>query len=133
MKHKLTSEEARELSKLFRTLSVTLGDYRFDHWTTLTRHQRQALEDTEWSLLNAASDMTTMAVGLTLDESMASFEYLKQSTSKAHKAIKKLNTVRKVIQVGTSAVGLAAAIMSKDVGAIAKNAKALVKAATAKA
>jgi len=47
--------------------------------------------------------------------------------------VKTLNDVRKVITVATASVGLAAAIVSKDPGAIAKNAKAVFDAATASA
>ena len=49
----------------------------------------------------------------------------------AEKAVKTLKEVRKVITIATAAVGLAAAIASKDPGAIAKNAKAVLDAATA--
>ena len=131
MSQKLTSKEALELSKAFHSLSVSLSNYRFENWDTLTKNQRQTIEDSEWSLLNGASDMTTLAVGLVLDESKESFEGLKRSTNKAKKAIKTLETVSKVIKVATTAVVLAAAVMSKDPGAIAKNSLALFKAATA--
>ena len=131
MPKKLTSDQALELSKIFRSLSIALGDYRLARIKTLTKHQSQTIEDAEWSLLNHASDMTTMAVGLALDESTISFEKLQKSTAKAKKAVKTLKTVRKVIKVATNAISLAAAVMSKDPGAIAKNAQALLKAATA--
>src|SRR5215472_1161517 len=121
----LTSDDAFALSKSFRDLSVALGDFRFAHWNTL--------EDEEWSLLNSASDMITKAVGLTLDESQAGAARLKSATASAQKAVKTLNDVRKIITVATASVGLAAAIVSKDPGAIAKNAKAVVDAATANA
>ena len=46
--------------------------------------------------------------------------------------MKTLKEVGKVINVATAAVALAAAIVSKDPGAIAKNSKAVFDAATAK-
>ncbi|HQU28591.1 MAG: hypothetical protein KC563_06395 [Nitrospira sp.] len=127
----LTSTDALELSKQFRDMANDLGNYRFDHWSSLTPTQKRDLEDEEWSLLNAASDMTTKAVGLALDESEITFQSVKSSVGKAKKAIKKLEKVGEVIKVATATVGLAAAIMSKDPGAIAKNAKLVVEAATA--
>jgi len=129
----LTSDDAFALSKSFRDLSVALGDFRFAHWNTLSESDRTTLEDEEWSLLNSASDMITKAVGLTLDESQAGVARLKSATASAQKAVKTLNDVRKIITVATASVGLAAAIVSKDPGAIAKNAKAVVDAATANA
>ena len=129
----LTSDDAFALSKSFRDLSVAIGDYRFSHWNTLSAADRTTLENEEWSLLNAASDMITKAVGLTLDESQAGVARLNGAAATAQKAVKTLNDVRKVITVATASVGLAAAIMSKDPGAIAKNAKAVFDAATATA
>ena len=129
----LTSDDAFALSKSFQDLSVALGDFRFAHWNTLSESDRTTLEDEEWSLLNSASDMITKAVGLTLDESQAGVARLKSTTASAQKAVKTLNDVRKVITVATASVGLAAAIVSKDPGAIAKNAKAVFDAATASA
>ena len=129
----LTSDDAFALSKSFRDLSVAIGDYRFSHWNTLSAADRTTLENEEWSLLNAASDMITKAVGLTLDESQAGAARLNSAAASAQKAVKTLNDVRKVITVATASVGLAAAIMSKDPGAIAKNAKAVFDAATATA
>ena len=127
---KLTSEEAFELSRQFRELSVELGNVRFSKWKELSPAQRRTIEDSEWSLLNASSDMITSAVGIVLDETETSFRTLQGSTNKAKRALQTLKTVRKVINVATAAVGLAAAIISKDPGAIAKNAKGLFDAAT---
>jgi len=127
---KLTSEEAFELSRRFRELSVALGNVRFSRWKELSPAQRRTIEDAEWSLLNASSDMITSAVGIVLDETETSLQTLQDSTNKARRAIRTLKTVRKVIKVATAAVGLAAAIISRDPGAIAKNAKGLFDAAT---
>lgn len=127
----LTSAEAFALSQWFRDLSNELASYRTRAWNTLSDDQRQSLEEAEWKLLNAANELTTAAVGLTLDESEASFERLRESTERAKGAVKTLQTVRKGINVATAAVGLAAAILSKDPGAIGKNAKSLYDAATA--
>jgi hypothetical protein len=127
----LTSDDAFALSKSFRDLSVSIGDFRFAHWNTLSETDRKTLEDEEWSLLNASSDMVTKAVGLTLQESEGGAKKLQGAAASAQKAVKTLNNVRKVIEVATASVGLAAAIVSKDPGAIAKNAKAVLDAATA--
>jgi len=125
----LTAQEAFDLSKQFRDLAVTLGNYRFANWQTLTPTQRRDIEDEEWSLINASSDMITKAVGLALDESKSSLKAIKKSVSKAKGAIKKLKKVKQIISVAAAAVGLAAAIVSKDPGSIAKNAKLVLDAA----
>ena len=125
----VTSAEAFALSQWFRDLSIELGNYRTKEWNNLSESQRQSFEDAEWKLLNAANEFTTAAVGLTLDESEASLGKLKECTEQAKEAVKTLQTVRKAINVATAAVGLAAAILSKDLGAIGKNAKSLYDAA----
>jgi len=127
----LTSDDALALSKSYRDLSVAIGNFRFKNWNTLSEADRKALEEKEWALLNASSDMVTKAVGLTLDESDAAAKKVQGAAATAEKAVKTLKEVRKVITIAAAAVGLAAAIASKDPGAIAKNAKAVLDAATA--
>jgi hypothetical protein len=125
----LTSDDALALSKSYRDLSVAIGDFRFKNWNTLSEADRKALEEKEWALLNASSDMVTKAVGLTLDESEAAAKRVQGAAATAEKAVKTLKDVRKVITIAAAAVGLAAAIASKDPGAIAKNGKAVLDAA----
>lgn len=127
----LNAKDAFELSKQFRDLAINLGNYRFANWNILTPTQRHDLEDEEWSLLNSSSDMTTKAVGLALEESESTVQSITSSVGKAKRAIKKLEKVGEVIKVATAAVGLAAAIVAKDPGAIAKNAKLVIDAANA--
>jgi ribosome maturation protein Sdo1 len=125
----LTSQEAFDLSQQFRDLAINIGNYRFANWQTLTPTQRRDIEDEEWSLINASSDMITKAVGLALDESETSVDSIKKSIKKAKSAIKKLEKVSQIITIAAAAVGLGAAIVSKDPGAIAKNAKLVLDAA----
>ena len=122
----LTSADALSLSKSFRDLSVAIGDFRFAHWDALGEANRKLLENEEWSILNASSDMVTKAVGLALDSSDPAAAKVQGA-----KAVKTLKDIAKVTGVATATVGLAAAVVSKDPEAIAKNAKAVFDAATA--
>lgn len=122
---KLTSKEAFELSKSLRDISVAIGDYRFEKWDDLSESQRRTLEKAEWSLLNSSSDVLTSAVDLVLDETQWGYDRLKELTNSAKETLKHLAAIRKAIGTATAAASLAAAIISKDVGAIAKNAEAL--------
>jgi len=124
----LTAQEAFDLSKQFRDLAITLGNHRFSNWQTLTPTQRRDIEDEEWSLINASSDMITKAVGLALDESKSSLKLIKKSVRKAKSSIKKLKKVKQIIYIAAAAVGLGAAIVSKDPGSIARNAKLVLDA-----
>ena len=127
----LTSDDAFDLSESIRGIAVALGDYRFKTWDSLSPKDRQALEDAEWSLLDASSNIRTQAVGLVLDETQTSVAKLKATTAKARKAIKTINDVKKGIAIAAATIALAGAIASKDPGAIAKAAKGLYDAATA--
>ena len=127
----LTSADALSLSKSFRDLSVAIGDFRFANWDALGDANRKLLENEEWSILNASSDMVTKAVGLALDESDPAAKKVQGATASALKAVKTLKDSAKGLGVATATVGLAAAVISKDPGAIAKNAKAVFDAATA--
>jgi hypothetical protein len=126
----LTSTETFHLSRWFGDLSTELEQYCDAKWDQMSDDQRKSLKNAELTLRNTASSLRTTAVGLVLDETEVSFNTLQQSTERAKGAIKTLKTVGRVITVATAAVGLAAAIASKDVGAIGKNAKSLYDAAT---
>lgn len=122
---KVTPDQLFSLSKTLRDLSVAIGNYRFANWGSLTGKQRASLEAAEWSLLNASSDVTTIAVGLVLDESQWAFDKLNGLIQKANQTLKTLAEVRQAINIATAAVGLAGAIISKNPAAIGQQAKNL--------
>ena len=128
---KTTKEDALELSKKFREFSIALGNYRFENWGELTPGQRQQLENQEWTLLNHASDLTTLAVGIALDQTQTSVSKINASIAKAKNSVKKLDTIRKIINLAESGIRLAAAIVTKDPIAIAKASAILYQKATA--
>ncbi|MCC7274313.1 MAG: hypothetical protein IT561_16725 [Alphaproteobacteria bacterium] len=125
---KLTSAEAFELAVVFRDAAIAVGDTKIKNWDAMTPKQRKDLEDAEWSLLNAASDMVTMAVGLVLDETQFALARLTGVVGSARKALKRLDDIRKAIKVATALVGLAAAVITRDFGAIAKSAQGVADA-----
>ena len=112
MAKKLTREEALDLARLYHDAAVALGKHRLDNWPDLTRGERQKLEDRQWSLLNLSSDLITLAVGVSIDESLASVQHLKKVTAEANAAFKRLQDCKQVIRVATALVSLAAAIIS---------------------
>jgi len=111
---KLTADDAKELARWFRELSVTLGNYRFNNWSKLSEKERSAIESMEWTLLNYSSDFITQAVWIILDDAQGSFEKLRQATAEAKKAISNIQTIKQVISIATSVIELAAAVMTKN-------------------
>jgi hypothetical protein len=130
----LTADDAFDLACHVRELAKQVGDTRIEKWDDLTPAQRQELENEEWDLLSSSMSMRTKAVGLALDEAGPSLAKIMRTTDDARRAVKSLSDVRAAIGITATAVTLAAAILSKDPQAIAKNAQALydeIKDATA--
>jgi hypothetical protein len=121
----INAEEARDLARSFREFSKSLGDYRFDNWDSLTKAERQEIENMEWTSLNYSSDFTTTAVGLTLDNVDVSVGKLVKATNKARQVVAKIEATKRVIAIGSAALQLAAAIASGGLGAIAEKITAL--------
>lgn len=125
---RVTADDALRLAQRFHDLAVVAGDYRFEHWAQLTAAQRKTLEDLQWSLLNASSDLITQAVGIVLDTTATSVAELQQATGEAARALETVADVRRAIRIATAAVGLAAAIAAKNPNAIVTNARVVLTA-----
>lgn len=115
---RLTTEQTRELAEQFFKLSKKLGTYRFAHWDSLTNRQRLSIESLEWSLLNASSDLTAMAVNLAMDDIEPVVKRITKTTRRMTAAIKRLKRVEQVIRIAEAAVRLSGAIFSGSPSAI---------------
>lgn len=111
---KLNSSQARELARSVHALANEVAEQRFERWSDLRAAQRRELEDLEWSLLNAASDMITRSVGLVLVETEASLEQLISANKKATKALGNIRDISSALQIIDSALRLTAAIGTGD-------------------
>ncbi len=127
----ITKDQARDLGRAFLDLSHALGNYRFDHWGDLTPSQRTQIESSEWSLLNASSDLTTTAVGIELDDMEQDLDALKKATDRALAVVDDLERVKDILSLAAAAVTLGGAIVSQQPAAIATAAKGLLEAAKA--
>jgi hypothetical protein len=116
---RISKDQAKDLAKWFRAVSVSLGDFRFDNWSELSEKERSLLEDREWTLINYSSDFITQAVGQILVESTESLEAIKGATAEAIEAINKIKSVKKVLGISSSVLGLGAAIATNNFAAIA--------------
>lgn len=128
---KLTAKQARDLAQSFRSVSVSLGEYRFVNWDSLTKKQRDTIEDAEWTLLNYSSDFVTQAVGLTLDDAKGSLKNIQDATAKAKKAVETIKTIKNVFVIVGAVIKLGAAIVSENPGLIASATGDLFNAMTA--
>ena len=115
---RLAAVQARRLAEEFYKLSVKLGSYRFANWDRITVKERRAIESMEWSLLNASSDFTSMAINLALDDVEPILDRIGRVTRKMKNSVKKLERIAKVIGIGEAAVRLSGAIVSGSPSAI---------------
>ena len=108
----LSAEQSRAIAKLYSDLAATLSDYRFGHWSELTKRQRGEIESHEWTLLTYSSNMTTHAIRLGVADAAASLAGITRATKKLASAARKIASVKRAFAVATAAVTLGAAIAS---------------------
>ena len=114
----LTQQQARDLAEEFFELSKAVGDFRFDHFDTLTPEERAALQSLQQQLSNQSNHFTAIAIQVTLDDLQGSLARIGQITGQVKHAVTTLNDVRRVIGIATSVVGLGAAIATGNPGTI---------------
>lgn len=110
----ISRDQAREIARAFLKLSHELGSYRFDNWAQLTSTQRRQIEDAEWDLLNYSNSFVTTAVGIALADMQADLKAIGDATSRAQKAVSRIQTVKGVLKVAAALVVLGGAIASQN-------------------
>ena len=108
----LSAEQTRAIARLYSDLAASLSDYRFTHWSELTKSQRSEIESHEWTLLTYSSNMTTHAIKVAVADAAASIAGITKATKKLASAGRKLASVKRAFAVATAAVTLGAAIAS---------------------
>jgi hypothetical protein len=115
---KLTSAQAFALAQGFHDVSVEIGNFRFRQGDTLSSTQRKRLEDLQFDVLNASTMFNALSLSLELDELQETLDRVGMATVRMKNAIKKINSVQRVIKIATAAVTLGAAVVSMNPGAI---------------
>lgn len=108
----LSAEQSRAIAKLYSDLAAALSDYRFGHWSELTKAQRREIESHEWTLLTYSSNMTTHSVRLGVADAANALAGITRATRKLASAARKIASVKRAFAVATAAVTLGAAIAS---------------------
>ena len=115
---RLSSDQALALAQGFHDLSVEIGNFRFRQGDELSSTERRRLEDLQFDLLNNSTQFNAISLGMELDELQETVARVGMATIRMKKAIKKLETVQRVVKVATAAVTLGAAVVSMNPGAI---------------
>ena len=129
----LSAEQSRAIAKLYSDLAATLSDYRFAHWSELTKRQRGEIESHEWTLLTYSSNMTTHAIKLGVADAAQSLAAITRATKELTRAVRRVASAKRAFAVATAAVGLGAAIASGHALAIADAVRKAMSVADRKA
>lgn len=116
----LNADDAKELADRFLEAATAIDKYLDDNWTTIDRADYETMSESAKTLLRVCSFMTTVAVGLSIDQMQDDAAQLKQVVAKAKESLARLQSVRRAMRVAAGMVDLATAIMSKDPGGIFK-------------
>jgi hypothetical protein len=122
----LTSQQSAVLAENFLELAEAVGNYRMEHWETLSDEERKEMKAYQYSLLNYSDEMSTNAARLVMNDIEDSLDTLRDVTQQIKKDYGKLQKIHKVIHIAAASVALGAAIFSKQPQAIQHSMKNLV-------
>jgi sulfite reductase beta subunit-like hemoprotein len=125
---KLTLADTRALRDMTVKAVDAIDDFQDRNWDngSLTREEYMALDALERDLNRNAGELTTRAVGLSIDNMEDPATHLKQVTERAIDTVATLKTIEKVIEVAAALLDVVAGVVSKDPKAAIKATKTLV-------
>jgi hypothetical protein len=128
-----TPEErtAFELARTYRKLAAKLDDYLDANYHSLSRPQRFQLMQKEGALEDAAAQLTLSAASNLLADLGPSLAQIRTATLQVNAALDHLDRVEDVLNAGSHAVRLVAALVNQDYGGVGQHAAELAKAAQA--
>lgn len=127
----LTDDDARAIADDLLDAAKDIDKYLDDNWGSMSRVEYETLSESASTLLRISSKMTTLAVGLSIEDMADDSAELKATIAQARKSLAKLKAVGKAIRVVAGLVDLATAIVSRDPKAIFNAARGLHATATA--
>ena len=115
----LTAQQANDLANQFLALAQAIGDFRYNHWSELSKAQHQRLASQHWSVLNNGEDILALSTALIMDDVSSSLASIKTITGQIKSSLGTLKDIQKGIGITTVIVMLGAAIISQSPIAIA--------------
>src|SRR5678809_84494 len=103
---KISTEDARDLARLYYDLAVSLGEFRFNHWDEMNQSQRTELESLEWTLLTQSSDMTTRAISIATEDMQPALKEVSGATRNLTRAVRRISDVKKAINIASKAIDM---------------------------
>ena len=125
----LTADDAREIADRFLEAAGAIDKYLDDNWETISRPDYETMSESARTLLRVSGFMTTVAVGLSIEQMADDAAELKQVIADAKESLARLQAIGSAIRVAAGLANLATAIMAKDPGAAFKAVRGLYELA----
>src|SRR5664279_5223054 len=128
---KLSALDWRNLSMLYQDLADTVLNYRVANSKTLSLEEKDSLNLAFGQLLNASESFANQALSQALVDIEASVKNLQVAAHDAIEAVQALAKLKCVLDIATSAVGLASALLAPTPGTVTSALSGLVTAVQA--
>lgn len=124
---KLTSEQVNELANYFLAIAQALGDYRQQNVDHLLGTKNQEIKDLQAAIRKYADDLYTLSASLVLNDVQESLAAISDITNQIKSTYAALKDVQKAINIASSVINLAKAILEKNPKMIGQILEDLVK------
>lgn len=128
----LSDDQMQALAQSFHDIAVEIGQVRLNALAAgskLTDPAIVQLQGYVFSLMNVAAGFAIQAANLTLANADQAVNQISLATKAADRALDKLQSIDKAVNIASSVIVLAMAISTKDPGQIESAARSVAKAA----
>lgn len=111
-KERMTFEEVMKQEKLFTGVADRVAEFQLSNFQSLTKKQKEDLTKLEFSLRDIARQLLNDATKIAWDDMAAAVDSIHKATSTMKKTLKRLTSVKRILQFVTAAIAVAGAILS---------------------
>lgn len=125
----LTDDQMQQLAQSFHDISVAIGQVRLDAikaGASLTDPRIVQLQGYVFSLKSVSDNLAVQSANLTLQNADQILNQVSVATQSADRALDKLASIDKAVQIASAVIVLGAAITTRDPSQIANAAKSVV-------
>ena len=111
---KLTSQQANELANYFLAMAVSVGDYRYQNFDSISMQENKEIKESLEFIRKCADDLFTLSATLVMDDVQTLLTTIGEVTNQMKSTYKTLQDVQKAINMAASIVTLGKAILAKN-------------------
>lgn len=121
----LTSEQANRLAEEFYLLALSIGDFRYENWDSLSLEENKKLSWMQAEILRTGEDILALSTTLVMDEVGETLQKITSITSDIKATITSLRAIQKGMDTAAAILALGSSILRRDPGAIGNSLKGL--------